>query len=269
MQSCVIEDEVTLTLFNSHSVDLLCVFALELQFNPRVGGRDCGGHQTILGLWWLRSFFFAVYASLRRKTYLLNSRATDLMSRRICTKSSDLFYAHGSTYCVNLIGCNRNVANKIHVRKLHRLSIGCVLSHQPFCWGFATDVSPWTALCHWGPAEVASCHLLLCVQACRDTLSNKLKLFLYARRGRTTGSVECFQVERRCVCVSVCVFLWDHNVLPWPDDERSSVSSSMLPTLLPLEPSSFSSTFVFREVRSPYTQMEPLTAEVPCAGLEP
>lgn len=149
-----------------------------------------------------------MYASLRKKTYLLNSRATGLMSRRICTKSPDLFYAHGSTYCVSLVGCNRNFPTTYTSEKLHRLSIRCVLSHQPFCWGFATDVSPWTALCHWCPAEVASCHLLLCVQACRATLSNKLKLFLYARRGRTTGSVECFQVERRCVCVYLCVFFF-------------------------------------------------------------
>lgn len=123
------------------------------------------------------------------------------------------------------------------------------------------------------------------LQACGAFLCCVLKLFLCAQWGPATrshrqhGFKECVWKLR-----GVCVFLSDHDVLPWPDVEMVARGDKGLrkpnyitavlqfplhfPTLLPLERSNFSSTFASREVRSPQTQTKPSWRKRPVPARE-
>lgn len=150
------------------------------------------------------------------------------MSRHVPTKTPDLFYAHGSTRCGNLIGCSENFANKLQVRKTAPPEHSLRAFSSAILW----------RLCDWRLSMNSSVPLVPCwgcvvsfvamrpLQACRAALCYLLKLFLCLQRGRRThshqqhGFKECFQVERRCVYVYV--FLLDHSMLPWPDNEMDA-----------------------------------------------
>lgn len=111
------------------------------------------------------------------------------MSRRRTRAKSQISTHMDQMRRVKVMGCGVNFADQSQVwGKLHRLNIHCVFFLQLHCWAFLRDISPCTALCPWCHAEVALCHLLLCIRFRHVEPFSVLNLSLYAQRGPATRS---------------------------------------------------------------------------------
>lgn len=132
------------------------------------------------------------------------------MSLRVHTKTPELFYAHGSTRCGNLIGCSGNFANKLQVRKTapleHSLRAFSSAALLRLCnWRLSVNSSVPMVSC-WGC--VVSFVAMRPLQACTATLCYVLKVFLCLQRGQLTATdntaLKSVFKLREDVCVWVC-----------------------------------------------------------------